>query len=270
MTTLRLDAVGVRYGDTVAVSDVTLEVAGGEWVGLIGPNGAGKSSLLRAVAGLVPCSGSVTLDDAPLGRGRSRAQRIALVSQTPVVPPGLTVAAYVLLGRTPHLGLLTAERQHDLDVVADVLARLSLSHLASRRVDTLSGGERQRAVVARALAQQAPVLLLDEPTTGLDVGSQQEVLETVARLCAEDGLAVLSAMHDLTAAGQFADRLALVSGHEVAVVGSARSVLTERRIGEHYGARVRVVVDDDTVVVIPTRGDREDEARDHGGQQARP
>jgi iron complex transport system ATP-binding protein len=251
---LACHGVGVAYDGAVAVTGVDLCVEPGEWVGIIGPNGAGKSSLLRAVAGLVPHSGTVTVDGAPPARGRRRAQQIALVPQTPVTPPGVTVIDYVLLGRTPHIPYLGVERGHDLAVVEGVLDRLDLHDFADRRVETLSGGERQRVVIARALAQQAPVLLLDEPTAGLDVGIQQQVLELVAGLCATEGLTVLSAMHDLTLAGQFADRLALLSGRRMAAVGPAEEVLTEGAIGRHYGAHVRVVRDaEGTVIVIPMR-----------------
>lgn len=257
--TLTFADVGVAYDGAVAIGAVDLEVTPGEWLGLIGPNGAGKSSLLRAVAGLVEHTGAILIDDQPPQNGRRRAQQVAMVPQLPIVPAGLTVASYVLLGRTPHIPYLGVERPGDLDVVRATLTRLDLDPFVNRPLDTLSGGERQRAVIARALAQQAPVLLLDEPTNGLDVGSQQQVLELVADLCTTDGLTVLSAMHDLTLAGQFADRLALVSGRRLAAVGSARQVLTEGQIGEHYGARVRVLDDPDGgVIVIPTRAGRAD------------
>lgn len=260
---LSLHDVHVVYDVDPVVEGVSLDVAHGEWLGLIGPNGAGKSSLLRAVAGLIPHGGTIGLAPSTAARQgtapgragrRDRARRVALVPQSPVVPPGATVAEYVLLGRTPHISYFGVESRGDRQVVAGILRRLGLAPFAGRRLDTLSGGERQRVVIARALAQQAPVLLLDEPTNGLDVGSQQEVMELIAALCVEDGLTVVSAMHDLTLAGQFADRLAMISAGRLAATGTAEEVLTERGIGQHYGASVRILRDEDgSVIVIPTR-----------------
>ena len=161
--------------------DLSLHIPGGARLGLIGPNGAGKTTLLRAIAGLVPHTGELRVGDAAGGTlpRRELARRIALVPQNPAVPAGITVTDYVLLGRTPHIPYFGAESRRDRDIVASVLDHLDLAAFADRRLDSLSGGERQRAVLARALAQQAPVLLLDEPTTGLDVGHQQQVLELV-------------------------------------------------------------------------------------------
>lgn len=254
---LELDNVTIAYTTTPVVEGVSLRVAAGEWLGLIGPNGAGKSSLLRAVAGLVPHRGTIAIDGETLPSGRrsrKRATRVAMVPQTPVIPAGMSVASYVMLGRNPHISYLGVERPNDLDVVHDILERLEFGAFAARHMDTLSGGERQRSVIARALAQQAPLLLLDEPTNGLDVGSGLQVLELVAGLCRTHGLTVVSAMHDLTLAGQFADRLAMISEHKLAACGSADQVLTEGEIGHHYGANVRVLHDDDgSVIVIPVR-----------------
>ncbi|HYJ73232.1 MAG TPA: ABC transporter ATP-binding protein, partial [Actinomycetota bacterium] len=147
-----------------------------------------------------------------------------------------------------------AESRRDLDIVASVLDHLDLGAFAARRLDSLSGGERQRAVLARALAQQAPVLLLDEPTTGLDVGHQQQVLELVDRLRDDLDLTVVGAMHDLTVAGQFADHLVLLDGGRVAAAGPAGTVLTEEVIARHYHASVRVLEDPaGGIVVVPVR-----------------
>jgi iron complex transport system ATP-binding protein len=165
----------------------------------------------------------------------------------------MTVGEYVLLGRTAHLGLLGRPGPADRQAAAEAAERLDLALLASRRLDALSGGERQRAVLARAIAQDAPVLLLDEPTAALDVGRQQEVLELVGELRAERGLTVLGAMHDLTLAGQYADRLALLDGGRLVAEGRPAEVLTEERIARHYHARVRVTSVDDSPVVVPAR-----------------
>jgi iron complex transport system ATP-binding protein len=237
------EAVSVTYEARVVVRELYLEVSAGEWVGLIGPNGAGKTTVLRAAAGLVPHAGRIGVGPRALaGLGAKEIARlIAYVPQSPQMPAGMSVAQYVLLGRSPHLSYLGREGSRDREVVSSVLRRLSLDELAARPLDRLSGGERQRAAIARALAQESPVLLVDEPTSSLDVGTQQDVLELIDGLRAERGLTVIAAMHDLTLAGQYSDRLVLIVGGEVRAVGPPAAVLTEQAIGEHYGARVRVL-----------------------------
>jgi iron complex transport system ATP-binding protein len=248
-------SVGVTLGGTNVLRDVDLSVGRGEWVGLIGPNGAGKTSLLRAIAGSIHAAGTITLlgDDAAGLQRREVARRLALVPQAPELPPGMKVIDYVLLGRTPYLSYLGTEGRDDLDVVAEALEALDLLGFADRNVVTLSGGEAQRAVLARALAQQAPILLLDEPTAALDVGRQQDALELVEHLRRERGLSVLSALHDLTLAGQFPDRLKLLDCGSIATSGTAREVLRPDIIREHFGAEVRVVEEGDGVLVVPVR-----------------
>ena len=256
MTAVELKRVSVALDGRPVLRELSLRIPGGSRLGLIGPNGSGKTTLLRAIAGLVGHQGEIRLGAtaaASLSR-QELARRIALVPQNPSVPAGFTVTDYVLLGRTPWIPHLGTESRRDLEIVGSVLGQLDLTGLAARRLDSLSGGERQRAVLARALAQQAPVLLLDEPTTGLDVGHQQQVLELVDSLRDDLELTVVSAMHDLTLAGQFADHLVLLDGGRVAAAGPARAVLTERVISQHYHASVRVLEDPGGgIVVIPVR-----------------
>ncbi|HXR12129.1 MAG TPA: ABC transporter ATP-binding protein [Gaiellaceae bacterium] len=252
---IELRDLAVRFDGYEAVRGLSLDVASDEWVMLIGPNGAGKTSVLRALCGLLPYDGAVSLDGRDIrsfGR-RELARVIAFVPQNPVTPAELTVAEYVLLGRTPHLGRLAVEGRRDRTIAARALERLDLLPFAERGLGSLSGGELQRAVLARALAQEAPVLLLDEPTTSLDLGRQQQVLELVDSLRA-DGLTVLSTMHDLTLAGQYADRLVLLDRGEVVVEGPPGEVLSPANLAAHYGASVRVVHDDGNVYVLPHRG----------------
>ena len=256
MTALALHELSVELGGTRVLDAVSGSVEAGEWVTVIGPNGAGKSTLLRAVAGLVPREGLVRVggDDGSALARRELARRVALVPQAPSLPPQMTVAEYVLLGRTPHLGYFGREGARDLEIADAALLRLDLVELASRRLGTLSGGERQRAVLARALAQEAPILLLDEPTSALDVGRGQQALELLDALRREVGLTVLAAMHDLTLAGLYADRLLLLDRGRVVASGSADDVLTDRLIERHYGASVRVLRDEDgRLVVVPVR-----------------
>ena len=254
---IELDKVTVDLGGARVVDSVSAAVEQGEWVALIGPNGAGKTTLLRAIAGLVEPRGVVRVDgDAVDALGRKRlARRVALVPQTPLIPSEMTVAEYVLLGRTPHLGHLSGEGREDVAAADRAIARLDLGLFAQRRLGTLSGGERQRAVLARALAQEAPLLLLDEPTSSLDIGRGQQALELVDSIRADAGLTVLSAMHDLTLAGQYADRLLLLDGGRLVAGGAPEEVLRPELIARHYGAEVRVLVNGG-VAVVPSRPGR--------------
>jgi iron complex transport system ATP-binding protein len=189
---LAVEGVRVTLGDAEILHGVDLTVASGEWVTVIGPNGAGKSTLLRAVGGAIAHTGRVVIDGTPTAAlpRRRRAQLVATVAQQPMVPPGMRVLDYVLLGRTPYIAPLGRESAHDLAIVSQVLDQLELHRFAGRELETLSGGERQRVFLARALAQGAPLLLLDEPTSALDIGHQQEVLELVDRLRRERSLTV--------------------------------------------------------------------------------
>jgi iron complex transport system ATP-binding protein len=258
---INLEELSVRYGDgaALALSGVNEKVADGEWVGLIGPNGAGKTTLLRSVVQLIPHDGRALVDGhdtAALSR-RELARLIAYVPQKPELPPEITVSDYVLLGRSPHVGYFGVEGAHDHEVCASLLDRLELSHMADRHLGTLSGGELQRLVLARALAQEAPVLLLDEPTSALDLGRRVDALEIVDALRHDHGLTILSAMHDLTLAGQFADRLVLLAQGKVVASGTPEAVLDEALLTEHFGLHVQVLrTDDGELVVAPRRHDR--------------
>ncbi|MFD0823511.1 ABC transporter ATP-binding protein [Micromonospora zhanjiangensis] len=246
----------VTLGGVPVLAGVDLTVAAGEWVTVIGPNGAGKTTLLRVVGGLLTATaGSVALFGTPGGqlRRRERARVVATVAQSPVVPPGMTVFDYALLGRTPYIAPLGRESAADLTAVRGVLDLLYLARFADRALGTLSGGERQRVFLARALAQGATLLLLDEPTSALDIGHQQEVLELVDRLRREHGLTVLATMHDLSVAGEYADRLVLLDGGRVVAAGPPRAVLTEELLAVHYRARVRVINGGHGPLVVPVR-----------------
>jgi iron complex transport system ATP-binding protein len=255
MTAVQLDQLSVTLDGHQIVRQVDLRVEAGEWVTIIGPNGAGKSTLLRAIGGLVRYAGGLALFGRPahtLGR-RERARLLATVPQTPAVPPGMTVLDYVLLGRTPYIPRLGRESPSDLAAVDEVLARLDLTGFAGRRLESLSGGERQRVFLGRALAQGATLLLLDEPTTALDIGHQQDVLELVDHLRHDGRLTVVASMHDLSLAGEYADRMVLLAQGRVVASGPPRAVLTEQLLGEHYRARVRVIDGAQGPLVVPIR-----------------
>jgi len=256
VTSISFHDVDVSYGRRPALRGFNGSVGPGRWLCLIGPNGAGKSSLLRAIAGTVAHGGRILVDGAPLDRrpARRRAQLIAHVPQNPVVPADMTAREYIALGRNPFVSYFGTESSHDVEMVDDVLDRLDLADLAERHLGTLSGGERQRLVIARGVAQEAPILLLDEPTSALDIGHQQQALELVDRLRREHGLTVISAMHDLTLAGMYSDELVLLHEGNTVASGEAREVLRAETLAEFYGVSVDVRHEDDgQVVVVPRR-----------------
>jgi iron complex transport system ATP-binding protein len=253
----------VRLGASTVLQSLDLRAKAGEWIGLLGPNGAGKSSALRALSGVlrtqgkaVEVSGIVEIGGQNLAKLDRKAigRLIAVVPQAPIIPVGMSVFDYALLGRTPHLGWFGRPGNADGIMVTELLERLDLARFSDRLLTSLSGGERQRAVIARALAQQAPVLLLDEPTSALDVGHQQQVLELVDELRVQHGLVVLSAMHDLTLAGQYAHHLVLLVEGVGVGCGSPAEVLIPELLEHHYNARLRSVhTADGRIAVVPTR-----------------
>ena len=255
MSAIATEGLRVELGGRAVVDGVDLAVQEGEWVALIGPNGAGKTTLIRAVAGLVPFAGTVRLEgrDAVEMSRRELSQLLAVVPQDPSTPPWMTVGEYVLVGRTPHLGAFAKEGRRDREAAARALARLDLLGYGERRLGTLSGGERQRVVVARALAQESRIILLDEPTAALDIGHQQHALDLLDALRRESGLTLVAAMHDLTLAAQYADRMVLLDGGHVVADGPPPDVLTEALIGRHYDASIRIVSLEGALAVVPSR-----------------
>lgn len=241
--------VEVVLGGAGVLGPLRLEVDEGEWVGVIGPNGAGKSTLLKTAVSVVEFAGTVTVAGGPGRPGLD----VAWMPQRPHLPDEMSVANYVLLGRTPHLGFLGSESAQDLEAASTALDRVGLAGLADRELGTLSGGEAQRAVLARALAQEAPVLLLDEPTASLDIGHGLEVLEMIDELRRGGRLTVVTAIHDLTLAGQFADRLVLLVGGVILADGPPGEVLTEETLKAGYGEGLRVVANGGGPTVIPVR-----------------
>ena len=256
---LSLRSVSIELDGNSIVEDVDLVVEQGEFVGIVGPNGAGKTTLLGGVVGVVRFTGEIRIDGRPVDgmTRRERARAVALVPQRPMIPPGMSVMDYVLIGRTPHLGLLATESKGDFAAAEAGLRSLDLEEMADREMASLSGGEIQRVVLARALAQGSSLMLLDEPTSALDVGHAQRVLGLVDSMRRSCGLTVVAAIHDLTLAAQVCDRLVMMSGGKVVSEGRPVSVLTESSIRAHYGATVRVLDEGDgRVVVIPTRSAR--------------
>lgn len=242
---LSVDSLTVTFDGARIVGPVSLQADAATWTGVIGPNGAGKTTLLRAIAGLVEHEGTVSvsgLEVDGLDR-RSRAKRVAYVPQSPARPLGMRVDSYVAAGRTPHRGYLSVPGTEDAAVVRSVLTELDLRALAGREISTLSGGEMQRTAIARALAQEPDVLLLDEPTASLDLGHTQDVLALLDRLRSTRATTVVSALHDLTVAARFTDHLVLLDEGHIAAEGNAEEVLQPETIRRHYGARVHVLRD---------------------------
>jgi iron complex transport system ATP-binding protein len=228
----------------VALRDLSLALAAGELVGLVGPNGCGKTTLIRAVTKIVkPVSGEVQLcgDEVGFLPQAEIARRVAVVPQEPLLPEAFTALECVLMGRTPHLKLLENEGARDFNAARAAMERTGTWQVADRRVDELSGGERQRVVVARALAQETPVLLLDEPTAHLDIGHQASVLGLMRALCRDEAKAVLAVVHDLTLGAAYCDRLVMLRpGGTVAAEGRAEEILRPLLLEEVYGAAVDV------------------------------
>jgi ABC-type cobalamin/Fe3+-siderophores transport system ATPase subunit len=254
MTTLRADAVTAGYGDRAVLHACTLPIARGEVVAIVGPNGAGKSTLLRALAGLLrPSSGCVRLDGvdiATLARGEL-ARRIAVVPQIFDTLFPFTVREVVALGRTARLGPFGGASRGDLVAIDRAIADLDLADLSSRRIDRLSGGERQRAVLAMALAQEADVLLLDEPTVHLDPAHQVVMLRLVRELACTRGLAVAAVLHDLNLAAAMATRLAVLADGRIVCDAAPEAVISAELIRDVFGPGLAVGRHDGRPVVLP-------------------
>lgn len=257
--TVTCKSVSATRGGVEVLHDIDLTVPAGTWVSLVGPNGSGKTTLLHSIAGLVAATGDITVAGVtPRKSGRRAVARaVALMPQQPIVPDGVTVRELIRLGRTAHIPRFGSEKARDLEIVDRVITRLELDDFAPRSATALSGGELQRVVLARALAQQPDVLLLDEPTSALDIGHQQQVLDLVDSMRREDDLTVIAAMHDLTSAAQYGQRLVLLDRGRIVADGPPADVLTADRIGQVYGARVEVLDRRDGRAVLPLR-ERED------------
>lgn len=252
MSLLRLDRLSVRRNARTVVDALSLAVDRGEFIGLLGPNGAGKTSLLLAAVGLVDAEGAIDLGDAPLASlsPEERARRVAFLPQEREIGWPLPVEALVTLGRTPHRAATAPLTAEDREAVARAMATMDVAQFATRPTTELSGGERARVLIARALAQEAPLLLVDEPTAGLDPAHQIGLMETFQAL-ARAGRGIVASLHDLGLAAQFCDRLALLKDGRLVADAAPEAVLTEARLAEVYGVRAWIERRGERLVVAP-------------------
>lgn len=241
---LVLYGVEAGYDGRPILRDINLHVRPGEVLAIVGPNGVGKSTLIKAAAGtLKPRKGAVQIggDDLADLRAAERARRVSVVGQALNLPPAFSALDVVMMGRTPYLGWFEREGVRDREIALQAMERTETAALAERPISELSGGERQRVLIARALAQNAPIMLMDEPTAHLDLRHQDAQLKLVRRLVEEDGLAVLIALHDLNLVARFADRVALLSAGTIHVEGLPEQVLTPEHLAAVYGIEIHVM-----------------------------
>ena len=251
------------YGERNVLSGIHLDVGQGTFVALAGPNGVGKSTLLRLVSGVIkPTRGRITVSGLDISTlsPRERARLVSVVPQDPELPQGAPAIEVVLTGRNPHLGLLSWESHTDVQIAIEAMRLTYTEDLIERPVDELSGGERQRVAIAIALAQQTPIILLDEPTANLDLAYQPAIMELMRSLVSS-GKTILAAVHDLTLAAQFCDKVALMRGGASLTTGPPEVTLTEENIRTVYGAEVRIMEHPETgkpVIVNSWRGEERD------------
>ncbi len=244
MAVLQFVRASVGYGRMPVLRDVELTVHPGEVLAVVGPNGVGKSTLVRAASGVLPVlKGRILIDGRDLQRmtPAQRARYVAVVPQATSLPGAFTALQVVLAGRTPYLGWLEREGPADLEIALRAMERTATGDFMDRRVDELSGGEQQRLLIARALAQAASVMVLDEPTAHLDLRHQDGVLQLVRDLALQEGLAVMITLHDLNLVARYADRVALLSNGRVRKVGLPAEVLTPDELQAVYGVRIHVM-----------------------------
>ncbi len=235
MNTFSANNLSVRFADRAILHDLAFEFGSGQWIGLLGPNGAGKTTLLRAMAGLIPYSGSILLEGQQVRdyRPRERAKRLAFVRQTHEMSFDFQVLELVLLGRSPHKSLLSVYEKADFELTEEALSLVDLEGFTHRHMSSLSGGEQQRVFLAQALAQGANILLLDEPTAHLDVHHQYEFLHRV-REFVDNGMTVVGAFHDLELAARFSDRIVVLQNGKLASQGAPADVLNAELIAEIF------------------------------------
>jgi iron complex transport system ATP-binding protein len=239
MIKLEMQNVTLAYGHHPVMEGITFKASPGQLVGLIGPNGSGKSTIVKALSRLIrPASGKIFVGGREIGSipRRELACMVGVVPQLPLLPSAFTAIEIVLMGRNPHLGLFQTESRHDWELARQAMEKTGTGRLANRHINELSGGEIQCILIARVLVQETMAILLDEPTANLDIGRQTEILDLIKRLCRENNLTVLAAVHDLNLAAQYCDHLLLINERHIHAQGSPVEVITDTNIKKVYGA----------------------------------
>ncbi|MDO9536809.1 MAG: ABC transporter ATP-binding protein [Thermoplasmata archaeon] len=240
---LEINGIDFHYDSVKALEEITFEVNEGEVLGIIGPNGSGKSTLLRCINRVLePKIGSVLIDGENISGldRREIARNIGVVPQSSTIHFPFTVFDIVLMGRTPHLGRLDRETSKDLEIAKNAMTITNTLHLTDRPIDEVSGGERQRVIIARALAQEPKILLLDEPTLHLDINHQLEIIELIKRLARKNRLIAVLVSHDLNLANRYSDRLILLRSGRIFSIGKPEDVVTKENIREVYNIEVDI------------------------------
>ena len=240
---LKIDEIECSYGAVKVLNGLNFSIEGGSFTGIIGPNGSGKSTLLKSLSRVLkPVKGAVLLNEEDLYSLDTRdvAKKMAVVPQETAVNFSFTVKDVVIMGRSPHLGLFQSEGIKDFEVARQAMELTNTYHLADRLITAISGGERQRVIIAKALTQEPKIILLDEPTSHLDINHQIEILSLLKRLNRENNLTIIAVFHDLNLAAQYCDSLVLMKSGSIFTLGEPEEVLTTDNIKEVYGASVLV------------------------------
>ena len=243
MAKLEIQNITLNYGQRTVIKDLSFRLSPGELLGLVGPNGCGKTSIIKSLSRvLTPNSGKISLDGKELTETSRQelARIIGVVPQNPSLPETFTVFEVVILGRNPHLGLLSGESARDIAVVWQAMDRTGITHLAKRRIGELSGGEKQRVTIARVLAQEPQVILLDEPTANLDISQQMGIMDLITGMCRDKNIAGLIAIHDLNVAAQYCTRIIMLKDGEMYAEGTPGEVITAENVREVFDAETSI------------------------------
>jgi len=243
MAKLEIENINLDYGQRSVIRNLSFQLCPGELLGLVGPNGCGKTSVIKSLSRVLTLSSGRILLDGKEVSGITRnelARLIGVVPQNPSLPETFTVFEVVILGRNPHLGLLSTETARDIAIVWQAMERTGITYLAKRRIGELSGGERQRVTIARVLAQEPQVILMDEPTANLDISQQMDILNLITGMCREKNIVTLIAIHDLNIAAQYCTRIIMLKNGQIYTEGIPAVVITAENVREVFGAETTI------------------------------